>query len=55
MLQLEIKDGMIFLSTTDKDFILKAIEFLAKKYPKLEVKKGMQTTILDLYGDKDEF
>jgi hypothetical protein len=52
MLELEIKDGMVFFSTTNKELILKAIEFLAKKYPKLEVKKGMQTTSLDLVGDE---
>lgn len=54
MLELEIKSGMIFFSTTNKELILKAIEFLAKKYPKLEVKNGMQVTTLDLFGDNDE-
>lgn len=47
MLQLEIKDGMIFLSTTERQLCLDAIGFLAKEYKRLETRDRQQVTILD--------
>jgi len=52
MLQLEIKDGMIFLSTTDRQFCLDAIQFLAKEYKRLEARDRNQVTILDFINER---
>ena len=49
MLTLEIDDvkGTVYLSTTDRAEILEAIEFMAKKYPKIETRDQKQITLLD--------
>ena len=56
MLVLEIDDtkGTIYLSTTDRTEILEAIEFLAKKYPKIETRDQKQVTLLDFREGKKE-
>ena len=55
MLVLEIDDtkGTIYLSTTDRAEILEAIEFMAKKYPKIETREQKQVTLLD-FREKQE-
>jgi hypothetical protein len=53
MLQLEIKDGMIFLSTTDRRLCLKAIEFMAKEYKRLEARDRNQVTVLDYIRENE--
>jgi len=52
MLDLEIRDDMIFLSTTDRQLCLDAIQFLAKEYKKLETRGQNQVTILDFIEEK---
>jgi len=55
MLTFEIDDakGTIYLSTTDRVEILEAIEFMAKKYPKIETRDQKQITLLD-FREKPE-
>ena len=53
MLQLEIKDSMIFLSTTHRQLCLDAIQFLAKEYKRLETRDRNQVTILDFIKDDE--
>jgi len=55
MLTLEIDDvkGTIYLSTTNRSEILEAIEFMAKKYPKIEIRNQKQVTLLD-FREKPE-
>jgi len=48
MLQLEIKDGMVYLSTDNRFEVLDALSFLVKEYKKLEQRDCMQVTILDV-------
>lgn len=56
MLVFEIDDtkGTIYLSTTDRTEILEAIEFMAKKYPKIETRDQKQVTLLDFREGKTE-
>jgi len=56
MLVLEIDDtkGTIYLSTTDRAEILEAIEFMAKKYPKIETRDQKQVTLLDFRESQEK-
>jgi len=53
MLQLEIKGNMIFLSTTNRQLCLEAIQFLAKEYKRLETRDRNQVTILDFIKEDE--
>ncbi len=54
MLLLEIKNGMIYIATTDEGLLDTAIEFLVRQKQTMTVKDGMQVTRFENLKEGDK-